>query len=102
MSDFFGRLAARALGLAQALEPRVPYRFEHAASAVPASPPDEPEEERSGDNGGCGPAGKDAFRGSALSGWRADAARAASHGEYASHFCSHCATCANREDVGRP
>ena len=61
MSDFFGRLAARALGLAQALEPRVPYRFEHAASAVPASPPDEAEEERSAKMEGAAPRARTPF-----------------------------------------
>ena len=49
MSDYFSRLADRALGRAEVLAPRVPYRFEAGAPAVSAAPPDDSGEEPSSD-----------------------------------------------------
>lgn len=47
MSDYFTRIAERAIGIAEAIKPRVPYRFEHGAFVVPTMPPTEHDEERS-------------------------------------------------------
>ena len=49
MSDYFSRLADRALGRAEVLAPRVPYRFETVAPTVSAAPPDDSGEEPSSD-----------------------------------------------------
>jgi hypothetical protein len=47
MSDYFTRLAERALGIAETIKPRVPYRFEPAVYAIPAMLPTELEDEQS-------------------------------------------------------
>ena len=49
MSDYFSRLADRALGRAEVLAPRVPYRFETGVPAVSAAPPDDSGEDASSD-----------------------------------------------------
>ena len=49
MSDYFSRLADRALGRVAVLAPRVPYRFETVAPTVSAAPPDDSGEEPSSD-----------------------------------------------------
>jgi hypothetical protein len=49
MSDYFSRLADRALGRAEVLAPRVPYRFETGLPPVSAAPSDGSGEEASSD-----------------------------------------------------
>lgn len=44
MSDYFSRVAQRALGVAETLKPRLPSRFEPSSDAVPDLPPFQAEE----------------------------------------------------------
>ena len=49
MSDYFSRLAERALGRVEVLAPRVPCRFETGVPAVSAAPPDDSGEDAPSD-----------------------------------------------------